>query len=150
MPKSYRKVAEVGPQGWARTYTNISQRAVKLARRRLPIEEKNDAEDKFHDAIVRLLERGPAHEKLENPNSYALKAVQNVCIDRCNIRSRPKAENTVALDAWKNDDCELPMIELTDPGRGPEMDAEIKIDNEKLRQVLEAHSVDLTGAKQTC
>ena len=47
-------------------------------------------------------------------------------------------------DAQKADEDERPMMELPDPRRGPEVDAEIKIDNERLLRILAEQCRDLT------
>jgi RNA polymerase sigma-70 factor (ECF subfamily) len=144
MSENRKNSAQVGRKDWASTYTNSYPRAAKLARRRSPIEEPDDVEDRIQDAFVRLLERRPDAEALEKPESYVLKTVQNVCFDRCKRRSRLRAENTVYLDAQNADKDERSMMELPDPRRGPEMDAEIKIDNERLLRILAEHCRDLT------
>jgi DNA-binding NarL/FixJ family response regulator len=41
------------------------------------------------------------------------------------------------------------MMELLDPGRGPEKDAEIKTDNEKLERALAIHSRDFDRREKT-
>jgi len=129
---------------WEPTYRKTYEGGKRLARRRLPVEELNDFEDKVQDAFVRLLERAPDPSEIDDPKNYALKAVQNVCIDRCNCRSRLKAENCVPLDALNNDDNEQPLLELADPGRDPAMNAEINEKNEMLLRELKFHCSDLT------
>lgn len=144
MSESHKKAVNVGHKGWDQTYRNTYERGKRLARRRLPIEELNDIEDKLHDAYVRLLERIPDPSEIEDPENYALKAVQNVCIDRYNCRSRLKAEDCVPLDAPKSDKNEQSLVQLPDPGRGPDMNAEINEENEILLRKLNFHCADLT------
>ena len=144
MSQKRKKLAEIGRKDLGSIYTNSYPRATNLSRRRSPIEELDNAEDLVQDAWVNVLIRRPDVEGLEKPESSVLKAVQNVCFDRYNRRSRLRAENTVYLDAQKADEDERPMMELPDPRRGPEMDAEIKIDNERLLRILAAHCRDLT------
>lgn len=144
MSESHRKAAEVGRKGWDLTYSNTYQRGKRLARRRLPIEEVDDAEDKLHDAYVRLLERVPDADGIADRDNYALKAVQNICIDRCKSRSRLAAEHSVPLDTRKDDENDQPLLELPDPERSPEMNAQINEQTEILLRQLKFQCADLT------
>lgn len=124
--------------------SNLEQEIMELRDPAQDPAEVNDAEDMVQDAFARLLDSVPDAAGIEDANNYFLKVLQNARIDRSHSRSRLSAENSVSLDASKNEDDEQPIMELRDPARGPAMDAEIKIDNEKLLRTLESHCADLT------
>jgi RNA polymerase sigma factor (sigma-70 family) len=143
MSVSQTKAANSGQKSWDETYQDNFERGLNLARYRLPLELRIEAEDIVNDVYIRLREKGRGAETLEDPANYFLKCIQNRCFD-LSSRSKGKAAKTVYLDASRTDEEKREIMELRDPGRGPAMDVEINDETDRLRRILEAHSADLT------
>ena len=148
MTQSKSKAANVPLQSWDQLYQDKYPQMVKLAGRRLPIEERYNDEDFVQDAYLRLLQRHPDPGDLTDPKNFYFRTLQNLIYDRAKSRSRLRREKVVSLDALRSEEEKGMAYELADPGRGPEMDAEIKIDNEKYRRTLASLSEDLTDREK--
>lgn len=148
MTPSKSKAANVPLKSWDQLHQDKYPQMVNLAGRRLPIEERYSDEDIVQDAYVRLLQRHPDPGDLTDPKNFYLRTIQNLSFDRGKSRSRLRRENVVSIDALRSEEEKGMAYELADPGRGPAMDAEIKIDNEKYRRTLDSLSEDFTDREK--
>lgn len=101
------------------------QQMLDYARRLLPEEEKDCAEDIVQEAFVRLSQHAD-WSQIGNINNYILKVVQNVCHDRS--RSRSESRNSADRRAQSNLKDNLDWHR----GRDPNFPYEARVNGDKL------------------
>jgi DNA-directed RNA polymerase specialized sigma24 family protein len=134
----------VGWTGWTEVYEDDHTRAqlIDFVIPRLPDEEKHRAEDILHDALWRVAQYADA-AKITDKVNYLKKTIHNLCRD---IYSGPRLlpANTEYLDEPRNYEEERWYMQLRDPGRDPELNAEINEQVEIYLRHLEESCADLT------
>lgn len=130
--------------GWTNFCEDDHARAqlIAFARRLLPDEEKDKAEDTVQDAFCRvLIYTDPA--RIDDKLNFVYKAIQNLCFD---IYRGPRLlpANIECLDAPRNYEKEEWYMQLRDLGRDPELNAEINEQVEDYMRRLEESCADLT------
>jgi DNA-directed RNA polymerase specialized sigma24 family protein len=130
---------------WSQVCTDYYQLALDFARRR--VGNSDAAFGVVQDSTVRLLRFLPDHKHINDRRNYWFKTVSNLCNDLLTER-KLAAARTVSLDTPPDDDDVGLAYEPTDPGRDPEMNAQINEETEILLAELESHCNDLT--KREC
>jgi RNA polymerase sigma factor (sigma-70 family) len=126
---------------WSQVCADYYQPALNFARRRAG--NLDDASDIVQDCAVRLLRLLPDHKHINDRRNYWLKIVSNLCNEHLTQR-RLAAARTVSLDMPPDDDDPVLAFDPPNPGRDPEMNAQINEETERLLTGLESHCHDLT------
>lgn len=143
MSQRLAKPDQHGPKDLEQIYKEIYEQAVRTSARRLPNGEGYDAEDLVQDKFLAFIKKGVSFEGIEDPKNYVLKSMKHAGIDKIKRKSRLTAENSFSVDQPKNDEEQRQQKELPDPRRSPEMNAQVKEENEIYERMLEAASSDL-------
>jgi RNA polymerase sigma factor (sigma-70 family) len=112
-----------------------------FAYRLLPDEDRDSAEDIVQDALYRVT-TGTDPAQIADKLNFVYKVIQNLCFDR--YRSRLQPASIVCLDAPQNPEREEWYMQLRDPGRDPELNAEINEQVENFLRRLAANCADLS------
>src|ERR1044072_9913959 len=123
--------------GWTDFCKNDHARAqmIAFARRLLPDEEKDKAEDIVQDGFCRMfIYTNPA--RIEDKLNFLYKTIQRLCFD---IYRGPRLlpANIECLDAPRKYEKEGWYMQLRDPRRDPELNAEINEQVEEYKRRLE-------------
>jgi RNA polymerase sigma factor (sigma-70 family) len=147
MSQRLAKSDQHGPKDLEQVYKEIYEQAVRMVDRRFPNVEGYDAEDFVQEMFLKLVTKNVSFEKVEDPIKYAMTSVKHTVFDQMKRKSRLTAENSFSIDQPVSDDkmCK----EIPDPRRSPEMNAQIKEENEIYECVLKAASSDFTESEKT-
>lgn len=134
---------ETGCSGWNEIFEKLRKPMIRFAELRLPAQDKADAEDIYQVAMFRASRIDP--DGIEDKANYITKIVQNLCYDQRERPWRLPPALTVLLDAQRNEENEESLpVQLPDPKRGPELDAQVKEENEEYARTLELYCADLS------
>lgn len=138
---------ETGCSGWNEIFEKLRKPMIRFAERRLPAQDKADAEDIYQVAMLRAFKIDP--DRIDDKANYITKIVQNLCSDRRKRPWRLSPALTVPLDVQPNEENEeLQPMPIPDSKRGPALDAEIKEANEEFARILDFHCADLTNREK--
>jgi RNA polymerase sigma factor (sigma-70 family) len=129
---------------WAQVCEKNYQLAVDIIRRRSGNADR--AREDVQESVVRLLTLLPVPPPDElGRRKYFLTVVSHQCIDALK-KQTTEVKRMLSLDKTRrdDDDDDFRPLDLVDKARGPELDALINEENEKLMMILNEQSANLT------
>jgi RNA polymerase sigma factor (sigma-70 family) len=132
---------EGGCNSWISFFENKTESRRNFALGLRYLGDTYEVEDALQDAFIRVL----PHTDIEDKPNYFRMTLRNVCIDRLTDRSRLIITNALPLIRPSTDESEEVAMPVEDSGLNPEMDAERKEKNNRLRRIVEECSQTLTA-----